>query len=84
MVRIEKPSIHITNNRRCTLPYHLSIEKYTNIKDHLDEEFSGLLGTGHNDWSHAVPAPLGRLIKVIGAGVGSAHAEVEDMAVGIF
>ena len=50
------------------MPYHLSIEKYTNIKDHLDEEFSGLLGTGHNDWPHAVPAPLGRLIKVIGAG----------------
>ena len=64
--------------------HHLSIDEYTHIIEHLTNEFSGNPGTGHNDWSHAVPAPLGRLIKVIRAGVGDAHAEVEDMAVGIF
>ena len=64
--------------------HHLSIHEYTNITDHLTEVFSGLPGMGHNNWSHAVAAPLGCLIKVIGAGVGIAHAETEHMAIGIF
>ena len=64
--------------------HHLSIDEYTSIIEHLTNEFSGVPGTGHNDWCHAVPAPLGCLIKVIGAGVGYTHVEIEDMAVGIF
>ena len=45
------------------------------MSEHLISMISGIPGTGYNDWSHAVPAPLGCLIKVIG---------VENMVVGIF
>ena len=37
--------------------------------------------TGYNDRSHAVPAPLGCLLKVIGAGTGVAHIEIENMVI---
>ena len=40
--------------------------------------------TGYNDRSHAVPAPLGCLLKVIGAGTGVAHVEIENIVIGIF
>ena len=43
---------------------------------HLEREFSGLLGTGHNDWSQNVVAPLGCIVKVCGSGAGVAHASV--------
>ena len=74
-----------TGDEYClTTLHHLSVKEYTNIIEHLTDKFSGIPGTGYNHWSHAVPAPLGCLMKVIGAGVGVAHVEVEDMAVGIF
>ena len=48
----------------------------TGILMHLEIEFSGLLGTGHNDWSQNVVAPLGCIVKVCGSGAGVAHASV--------
>ena len=54
------------------------------MSEHLISMISGIPGTGYNDWSHAVPAPLGCLIKVIGAGMSVAHVQVENMVVGIF
>ena len=75
----------MTGNEYClTTLHHLLVKEYTNIIEHLTDKFSGIPGTGYNDWMQAVPAPLGCLMKVIGAGMGVAHVEVEDIAVGIF
>ena len=38
-----------------------------------------LLGTGHNNWSQNVVAPLGCIIQVCGSGTGVAHAEIVHM-----
>ena len=77
--------LQATGNEYClTTLHHLSVKEYTNIIEHLTKVFSGIPGTGYNDWSHATPAPLGCLIKVIGAGMGVAHVQVENMAIGIF
>ena len=62
----------------------LSVKEYANMREHLISIFSGIPGTGYSDWSHAIPGPLGCLIKVIEAGMGVAHVEVENMAIGIF
>ena len=52
----------------------LQVKEYANIRQHL---ISGICGTEYNDWSHVVPAPLGCLLKVIGAGMGVAHVEIK-------
>ena len=56
----------------------------TGILMHLEREFSRLLGTGHNDWSQNVVAPLGCIIQVCGSGTGVAHAEIVHMDARIF
>ena len=60
------------------------VKEYANIRQHLITIFSGIPCTKYNDWSHAVPAPLVCLLKVIGAGMGVAHVEIENMVIGIF
>ena len=51
---------------------------------HLEREFSGLLGTAHNNWSQNVVASLGCIVKVCGSGAGVVHAEIVHMDAGIF
>ena len=64
-----------TGNEYClTSLHHLSVKEYANIRQHL---ISGIFGTEYNDWSHVVPATLGCLLKVIGAGTGVAHVEIK-------
>ena len=71
-----------TGNECClTALHHLSVKEYANIRQHLITIFSGIPGKGYNDWSHAVPVPLGCLLKVIGAGMGVAHIEMENMVI---
>ena len=66
-----------TGNEYClTALHHLSVKEYANIIT----IFSGIPGTEYNDRSHAVPAPLGCLLKVSGAGTGVAHVENENMS----
>ena len=73
-----------TGDEYClTMLHHLTLDQFTNIRNHLSKEFSGVLGTRNNDWSHAT-GPLGFLLVVFESGSGQAHGDVVPINAGIF
>ena len=66
-----------------TVLHHLTNQQYDRIRQHLNRQFSGVLGIGFNDWSQAI-GPLGFVVKVVGEGTGSAHAEIIPLWVSEF
>ena len=66
-----------------TILHHLTNQQYDRIRRYLNRQFSGVLGIGFNDWSQAI-GPLGFVVKVVGEGTGSAHAEIIPLWVSEF
>ena len=51
-----------------TILRHLSNQQYDKIRRYLNQQFSGVLGVGFNNWSQAT-GPLGVVVKVAGEGM---------------
>ena len=85
-VRRETTSLYIPTDRRWVLLNSITPSISEGVCQHKTAFNHNFLrdSTGYNDRSHAVPAPLGCLLKVIGAGTGVAHVEIENMVIDIF